>query len=436
MNDTIFAPATAPGRAGIAVVRVSGASAKDAVIAVTGAQPPEPRLAALRAFRDFEGETIDEGLVLWFAGPASFTGEDVVEFQLHGGRAIVERVLATLGRLPRMRMAERGEFTRRAVENGKLDLTRAEAIADLVDAETEAQRRQAFRQYEGGLYQMAEGWRGRLIKALAWAEAAIDFAEDEVPAEAWAEVEAAIRELYQEIQRLMDDGRRGEILREGVHITVIGPPNAGKSSFINALARRDVAIVSPIPGTTRDIVEARLDLGGYPVIVADTAGIRETDEIIEAEGVRRARTRSTQGDLTVLVLDGSLADPAAGLDPELVEGAALTLLNKSDLPWAGAHEGHRLSLTTGDGLAPAVSALTELVRNRIGTRDGVALTRERHRRAVSAAAEHLKRAETAGSPELISEDLRLALRAIGELTGRVDVEDLLDVVFRDFCIGK
>jgi tRNA modification GTPase len=429
MTDTIYALATAPGRAGSAV---------DAVRTLASYVPLIPYQASLHTFHDFEGETIDRGLLLWFAGPASFTGEDVAEFHVHGGRAIASAMLGTLSKVKGLRMAERGEFTRRAVENGKLDLTRAEAIADLVEAETEAQRKQAAAQYEGSLYQLAEGWRARLIKALAWAEAAIDFAEDEVPETAALEVEAAIKDILAEMQALLRDGRRGEILREGLHLTVIGPPNAGKSSLLNALARRDVAIVSEIPGTTRDVIEARLDLHGYPVIVADTAGLRETGETIEAEGVRRARARADSGDLVLLLVDGSVAEPFAGVDADLQERADLTVWNKADLPWPEERaDALHLSLKTGEGLNAVVGTLGELAEERLFQRQGEpALTRERHREAVATASEALERALAGNSAELLAEDLRLALRGIGRLTGQVDVEELLDVIFRDFCIGK
>jgi tRNA modification GTPase len=434
--DTIFALATAPGRAGIAVVRVSGPAAAQAVGTLTGSDPPTHRAAALRTLNSFDSETIDEGLVLWFEGPASFTGEDVAEFHVHGGPAIIGTLLENLGRVDGLRLAERGEFTRRAVENGKLDLTRAEAIADLVEAETEAQRKQAVQQYGGSLYELAEEWRSRLVKALAWAEAFIDFAEDEVPEKAGAEVREATTQILKEMQALMADGRRGEILREGLHLTVVGPPNAGKSSLINALTQRDVAIVSDIPGTTRDVIEARLDLGGYPVIVADTAGLRPTTEAIESEGVRRAKARADTGDMTLVLLDGSETDPTAGIDPSLLAKADFIVWNKADLPWPEPRIGLQLSLRTGQGLDFIVETIAAGAKDRLAKTESAVLTRARHREAVADATTALKRSLESTSPELMAEDLRLALRAIGRLTGQVDVEDLLDVIFRDFCIGK
>lgn len=435
MADTIYALATAPGRAGVAVIRISGSQTARAIEALTRLPLPKPRSASLRRFVDFDDETIDEGLLLWFPAPASFTGEDVAELHVHGGRAIVERLFGALTRVPGLRLAARGEFTRRAVEKGKLDLTRAEAIADLVDAETEAQRRQAVALYDGGLYELAEGWRAELIKALAWAEASIDFAEDEVPDSVVNAVEAGARQILEQMQQLLSDGRRGEILREGFHLTVIGPPNAGKSSLINALARRDIAIVSEIPGTTRDVIEARLDLNGYPVIVADTAGLRPAAEAIEAEGVRRAEARARVGDATLLLLDGTSMEPFAGISEDIRAHADLVFWNKADLAWRVAREGHRMSLKTGEGIDSLVESIVNLASQKMG-RDGSLLTRARHREAISEAGDALGRALRAESPELKAEDLRLSLRAIGRLTGQVDVEDLLDVIFRDFCIGK
>ena len=320
---TIYALASAPGRAGVAVVRVSGAGAKDALVALAGDLPP-PRMATLRTLRH-AGAEIDRALVLWFPGPQSFTGEDVAEFHTHGGRAVRESLFAALGDLG-ARPAGPGEFSRRAVEHGRFDLTRAEAIADLVEAETPAQLRQALRQYDGALAALYEGWGGRLLAALAHAEAAIDFSDDGVGGEEFAAARTAAAEIIKEIQAHMNDGRRGEALREGLRLAIVGPPNAGKSSLINALAQRDAAIVSDIPGTTRDVIELRLNLGGYLVHVADTAGLREASNAIEAEGVRRALAKAETSDLVLLLLDGTVpyTDQIA-LTPDLV------VWNKRDL---------------------------------------------------------------------------------------------------------
>ncbi|HEX4271599.1 MAG TPA: tRNA uridine-5-carboxymethylaminomethyl(34) synthesis GTPase MnmE, partial [Rhizomicrobium sp.] len=384
MTSAIFALASAAGRAGVAVVRLSGPDAGAIVQVLAGPLPP-PRLASLRRLVH-EGREIDHALVLWFPGPASFTGEDVAEFHIHGGRAVREALFLALSALG-ARPAEPGEFSRRAVENGKLDLTRAEAIADLVDAETPAQLRQALRQHDGALADLYEGWRSRLIAALGRAEAAIDFSDDGVGEVEFAAARAAADEIIKEIQEHMNDAGRGESLREGLRLTILGPPNAGKSSLINALARRGVAIVSDIPGTTRDVVEARLDLGGYLLQVADTAGVRDTADVIEAEGVRRALSHAASG-MTLLLLDGSLADPRKGLPADL-PAPDLIVWNKSDL--GGRQDGISISLKTGDGVSALVKLLQQKVQQRLESKDGAPLlTRPRHRHALNEALGHLR----------------------------------------------
>ncbi|HWA91288.1 MAG TPA: tRNA uridine-5-carboxymethylaminomethyl(34) synthesis GTPase MnmE [Rhizomicrobium sp.] len=422
--DTIYALSSAPGRAGVAVVRVSGPDAARAVEGLTGRPAPPPRQAALRRIGG-----VDRGLVLFFAGPASFTGEDMAEFHVHGGRAVVEALLEALRRFGRP--AEPGEFTRRAVANGKLDLTQAEAIADLIEAETEAQRRQALRQYDGALSALYEGWRAALIRAGAWAEAAIDFSDEELPEDTIAQTRAAVADIAAEIRKHLDDQGRGERLRDGLHIAVVGPPNAGKSSLVNALARRAVAIVAETAGTTRDVIEVRMDLGGYLVTIADTAGLRETSDAIEAEGVRRALARAEAADLVLLLLDAN-ADAAP---PDI--RADLVVWNKSDLKRRS--DGLSLSLKTGEGLDALLARLTAMIRDRLDAPgEAPALTRKRHRYALEEALRALDGALVAPAvrPELLAEEIRLALRALGRITGRVDIEELLDVVFKDFCIGK
>jgi tRNA modification GTPase len=432
MNPAIFALASAAGRSGVAVVRLSGPGTGTMLEVLAGPLPPS-RQAVLRRLVH-QGREIDHALLLWFPGPGSFTGEDVAEFHIHGGRAVREALFSALSALG-ARAAEPGEFSRRAVENGKLDLTRAEAIADLVDAETPAQLRQALRQHNGALADLYEGWRTRLIAALGRAEAAIDFADDGVGEAEFAAAKSAAKKIIEEIQEHMNDAGRGESLREGLRLTILGPPNAGKSSLINALARRDVTIVSDIPGTTRDVVEARLDLGGYLLQVADTAGVRQTADAIEAEGVRRALSHAAGG-MTLLLLDGSLADPRAGLPADLPE-PDLIVWNKSDL--GTRRDGISISLKTGDGVSELIKMLQQKVQHKLESKDGAPLlTRPRHRHALTEALGHLQHglATPDEQPELLAEDLRLAMRAIGRITGQVDVEELLDFVFRDFCIGK
>ncbi|HEX6977716.1 MAG TPA: tRNA uridine-5-carboxymethylaminomethyl(34) synthesis GTPase MnmE [Alphaproteobacteria bacterium] len=453
---TIFAMATAAGRAGVAVVRISGPAAGAALCALLGrrARLPQPRRATRRTFVDpASGEAIDDGLALWFPGPRSFTGEDVAELHVHGSRAVLAALLDALGRLPGLRLAEAGEFTRRAFDAGKLDLAQVEGLADLVAAETDAQRRQARRQLDGALGRLTESWRARLLRALAHAEAEIDFPDEDLPGGLISALVPDLERLAGEIRVHLADDRRGERLREGFSIAILGPPNAGKSSLLNALARREAAIVSAHAGTTRDVIEVQLDLGGYPVIVADTAGIRALSEsaadahaAIEREGIRRALARAEAADLRIVVLDATAGEPDESL-VRLIDAESVVVLNKIDIaPHAEPIvPGHmwRVSVRTGEGLDALVAALTDIVARRLAMEDGAApvITRARHRAALEACAESLDRALAAvqghaGAPELFAEDLRLAARALGRITGRVGVEDVLDVVFREFCIGK
>ncbi|MDQ2102946.1 tRNA uridine-5-carboxymethylaminomethyl(34) synthesis GTPase MnmE [Azospirillum isscasi] len=443
MIPTIFALATAPGRAGVAVVRVSGPASGDALVALTGKALPAPRMAKLVRLRDpTSGEALDDALVLRFTAPRSFTGEDVVELHLHGGRAVVAGVVEALSALPGLRVAEPGEFTRRAFENGKLDLTEAEAVADLVDAETSAQRRQALRQMEGALGQLYDGWRERLTRSLAHIEADIDFPDEDLPSGVSDAARPVLSALATEIDAHLDDRGRGERLREGLHIAIVGAPNAGKSSLLNALARREAAIVSARAGTTRDVIEVHLDLGGYPVVLADTAGLREAaaDEV-EEEGIRRALDRAARADVKVAVFDATalpVLDPAT---VALVDKDTVVVLNKTDLADAavakvGEWEAVAVSARTGSGLPALERRLTAFSADRLAGSGAPALTRARHRSALEECRDALRRALTAPLPELMAEDVRLASRALGRITGRVDVEDLLDVIFRDFCIGK
>jgi len=447
--STIFALSTAPGRAGVAVVRVSGPNAGPALCAITGrASVPPPRRAVRARFQDpATGEPLDDGLVLFFPGPASFTGEDVAEFQGHGGRATVRALLDALAALPGLAPAEPGAFTRRAFDAGTLDLTAVEGLADLIDAETAAQRKQALRQMDGALARLTDGWRDRLVHALAHLEATIDFSDEDLPEALLPDLLADVAALADAIAGHLAAPPRGERLRAGVHVAVLGPPNAGKSSLVNALAKRDAAIVSAIAGTTRDVVEVHLDLDGVPVVLADTAGLRESADVIEQEGVRRAQARAQAADLRLLLLDGGAADP---MDAAVADLAAdpdvLVVLNKTDLRGANGApvslpDGRRplgLSLATGAGFEAVMAALTLRVRDltEAGAEASVPLTRARHRHALAETHAALTRALDAPLPELVAEDLRLAARALGRLTGRVDVEDLLDVIFRDFCIGK
>jgi len=445
-SATIYALATAPGVAGIAVIRVSGPDAGKALEAMTGEQVA-PRFARRVKITDpITSETIDDGLVLWFPGPASFTGENVCELHVHGGHAVVQGVLEGLGGVSGLRLAEAGEFTRRAFENGKMDLTAAEGLADLVAAETAAQRKQALRQLDGELGRIYEAWRERLLAALAHREANIDFSDEDLPNGIDSAADAELAGIEQEIGRHLADNRRGERLRSGLLIAIIGPPNAGKSSLLNQLARRDAAIVSEVAGTTRDVIEVHLDLGGFPVIVADTAGLREGGEAIEAEGVRRAHAKAENADLRLAVFDGAIWPDTDPMTAALVDNDTVVAVNKADLGGlaapldVGGQKALAISAQTGDGIDDLLDAIDGRVRGMINVSATPALTRLRHRDALeechAALGRFLGATERDKTPELAAEDLRLAARALGRITGRVDVDDVLDVIFRDFCIGK
>ncbi|WP_198372483.1 tRNA uridine-5-carboxymethylaminomethyl(34) synthesis GTPase MnmE [Roseomonas rosulenta] len=436
-TDTIFALASGAGRAAVAVLRVSGAQSGTIVAAMAGGLP-HPRRASLRRLRDpASGEVLDEALVLWFPGPASYTGEDSAELHLHGGPAVIAAVGTTLVALG-ARPAEPGEFTRRAFLNERMDLTAAEGIADLIAAETEAQRRQALRQAGGALARLLESWTKRLTRLLAHQEAAIEFADEDLPSDLGASAQAGAAALRTEIEVHLADAGQGERLREGVVVAILGAPNAGKSSLLNALAGREAAIVSARAGTTRDVVEVRLVLAGIPVTLADTAGLREAADEIEQEGIRRARRRAEEADLVIAVFAADIAPDAPTL--AWVTPGALVLANKVDLAPAPVMIGGvaplPVSARTGEGLEALRTRLGAEAVRLAGAGDAAVLTRPRHRAALSEAATWLAEAEAADLPELVSEALRAALRAIGRLSGRVGVEDILDVVFGEFCIGK
>jgi tRNA modification GTPase len=511
-RETIYALSSGRPPVAIAVIRISGPRAGAALQALTG-KLPSPRQAAFARVRDpASSALIDEALALWFPGPRSETGEDIAELQLHGGRAVIAAVLAALSRVEGLRPAEAGEFTRRAFENGKLDLTAVEGLADLVAAETEGQRRQALRQLQGALRVPAEAWREKLIKALALVEARIDFSDEaDVPENLLAPALAMAGSLADEIAGALADGQRGERLREGLVVAIAGPPNAGKSTLLNRLAKREAAIVSPYAGTTRDVIEVHLDLGGWPVTLLDTAGIRETEDPVELEGVKRARARAETADLVLWMVEAGspLHHPEAlgpkpsskpsskpnlgGLpskndentlkspenhqkqpeiwlirnkidllketkqnnEPErqnnqnneavsslikpLENMVKEELTHKNELTITKNELEYNISATTGEGLGPLLARLASHAESFLAGAESALVTRGRHRRVLGDALAALKRAQTpavASHEDLLAEELRIASRALGRLTGRVDVEDVLDVIFRDFCIGK
>ncbi len=452
-RPTIFALSSGRPPAAIAVVRVSGPRAGAALAKLIG-RVPEPRQATLTRVRDpATGEAIDEAVVLWFPAPRSETGEDTAELQLHGGHAVIAGVLDALGRIEDCRPAEAGEFTRRAFEHGRLDLTAVEGLADLVAAETPAQRRQAFRQLKGLIGDRAEAWRRALIEAQALVEAGIDFSDEaDLPKNLLDAALHAVQQLRSEIAAALADGGRGERLRDGLVVAIAGPPNAGKSTLLNRLARREAAIVSPYPGTTRDVIEVHFDLGGYPVTLLDTAGIRDSTDPVEQEGVRRARAGAASADLVLWVTDISAAGVIVdNSDRNTFKSGTWMIRNKVDLAVdklcincesesdISSPMTFSISAATGAGADALLAALAAFAQSYFSATEPAVVTRARHRRALEETVAALDRAlaeRGSGRDELIAEELRGAATTLGRLTGRVDVEDILDVIFRDFCIGK
>ncbi|HLC09262.1 MAG TPA: tRNA uridine-5-carboxymethylaminomethyl(34) synthesis GTPase MnmE [Methyloceanibacter sp.] len=434
--DTICALASGAGRAAIAVIRISGPATGEVLRALCGL--PEARHASLRTMRDPRtGTLLDRGLVLWFPAPSSFTGEDMAELHVHGGRAVVAGVLDAVLSIDGVRLAEPGEFALRAFENGKLDLTEVEGLADLINAETDAQTRQALAQAGGSLRTLYEGWRHRLLRAQALTEAGLDFADEaDVTAKVATNADAVVAELIGQIAPHLAD-RRGERLRDGLHVVIAGAPNAGKSSLLNALARRDVAIVSEEAGTTRDIIEVHLDLDGLPVILTDTAGLRRAGGKLEVEGIRRALARAEAADLILWLIDTT--KPVSAPPDALTRGQApiLPVRNKIDLAPVSAAEGVSLSAKTGGGIDTLVAELKARAHESLAAgSESPVVTRARHRAELEAALVALERFRTAGAPELKAEELRIAARHLGRLTGRVDVDEVLGAIFSEFCIGK
>ena len=449
-EQTIFALSSGRPPSAIAIVRVSGPQARVVLTGLAG-KLPAPRMATRALLRDEDQQPIDDAVTLWFPGPASATGEDVAEFHVHGGRAVVAGLFAALSDFAELRAAEPGEFTRRGFENGKLDLTEAEGLDDLIHADTDRQRRQALRQLKGLLGDRARNWRDQIIEASALIEAGIDFSDEgDVPTELIAPAAAKTKALLGEIEEVLAAQGRSERLRDGLVVAIAGPPNVGKSTLMNMLARREVAIVSPHAGTTRDVIEVQLDLDGYPVTVIDTAGIRETDDPVEQEGVRRARARAAQADLVLWMSDAQHDER-----PQQGEAPVWRVRNKVDLDTAGADRADdrepaeilgqgrdsrdlRISASRGDGIAELIAAIVGFAENYFGSDDGGLIGRERQRKLLQQTAASLRRSLTAlgEGEELAAEDLRMAAYSLGRLLGRVDVEDILDVIFREFCIGK
>ena len=433
-DDTIFANASGYGRAAVCLIRISGPKSQLILETMAGGVPA-PRRAVVRVLRELgTGEALDQALVLWMPGPGSFTGEDQAELHIHGGLATRAAVLRALSALEDCRPAEAGEFTRRAFLNGRMDLSQVEGLADVIDAETEAQRRQALLQLEGRLGQAAEGWRDSILQVLALLEASLDFSDEgDVPADLEADILRRLGLIEGDLSGVLAN-RSGERLREGLSVVLAGPPNAGKSTLLNALARRDVAIVSPVAGTTRDIIEVHCDLGGLPVIVADTAGLRESGDAIEQEGVSRARARAQDADLVLWLI------PPEGPETEAPPARRLLRVGtKADLGRSRPGCDLMVAAASGEGIPELIERLASEAESALGGGDAI-VTRERHRKALERAHASVVRAremlENAGPLELAAEEVRLASRAVGEITGRVDVEHVLDRLFSSFCIGK
>ncbi|TKT71263.1 tRNA uridine-5-carboxymethylaminomethyl(34) synthesis GTPase MnmE [Afipia massiliensis] len=438
-DQTIFALSSGRAPSAIAIIRVSGPQTRTAVERLCG-KLPAPRLAQFATLRDLDGSALDESVTLWFPGPHSATGEDVAEFHVHGGRAVITAMFDALGAIDGLRPAEPGEFTRRAFENGKLDLTEAEGLDDLIHADTDRQRRQALRHLKGLLGAKAESWRQRIIEASALIEAGIDFSDEgDVSTELVAPALRKITALKSEIEETLISSAQSERLREGLTVAIAGPPNAGKSTLLNRLARRDAAIVSPHAGTTRDVIEVHLDLDGYPVTLIDTAGVRDTHDPVEQEGVRRARDRARTSDLVLWLVDAN-DNSALPLKNEGDHAPVWIVRNKVDLVGGdgAARAQFDISASRGDGVSELVAALVTYARDYFGSGEMALVSRARHRtllRETVAALERAGRSADKGD-ELLAEELRIAIHSLGRLTGRVDVEDILDVIFREFCIGK
>lgn len=441
-TDTIFALSSGRGRSGVAVIRLSGPDARAALEAMAG-PAPDARQAVLRKLIDPDGgELLDEALVLRFDAPSSFTGEDVVELHVHGGPAVIEGVVTALGRIDGLRAAEAGEFARRAFDNDKLDLTEVEGLADLIEAETQAQRRQALHQSGGGLRVLCDAWREQVIHASSLVEAALDFSDEaDVPDLVDRQARSVVEDLISSLTRHLESASKGERLREGLQVVLAGAPNAGKSSLLNALSQRDVAIVSDEPGTTRDAIEVHLDLGGYPVTLIDTAGLRDSTGEIEIEGMRRTRARAGSADLVLWLVDAGAPqwEPPENLT-EAAPGIIL-VLNKIDLGKPDQHpsrEVMEISARTGAGLDDLVAKLAIEAAEGVDAGEPAMVTRARQRLELETCQEALLAflAGKSSELELRAEDLRVAAFALGRLSGRVDVEDVLDRIFGDFCIGK
>ena len=442
---TIYALSTGPGIAGVAVIRVSGSNSAEVVKKITGLKLPPPRVATLSKFnKNGTKELIDEGVIIWFPAPNSYTGEDLAEFHVHGSRAVINAMHSTISKVKKCRLAEPGEFTKRAFQNGKINLLKAESIADLVSSETEIQRKQALKIMGGKSSDKFNSWRGKLLKTLSHIEAKIDFPDENLPQNIISEIKKTSNNVLKEIKKTLNDQKVGERIREGFKIAILGPPNSGKSSLLNYLSKRDVAIVSEIAGTTRDVIETHLNLNGYPVIVSDTAGIRSSKNEIEKKGIKIALNRAEDADLKLVIVSAKNADFTKVLKGLLTKNAIL-VVNKSDLIKGKLNSKFKkyehvlISIKKDLNLNKLITKIKSKLKNRFTTAEDILITRERHRQSLMNCLQHLEKFRKNKSVQdfdKAAEDLRLATRHLGMIVGKVDVEELLDSIFNDFCIGK
>jgi len=442
---TIYALSSGPGVSGVAVIRVSGENTPEVIKKLTGAKLPIPRVATLKKFNKNGGkELIDEGVIIWFPGPNSYTGEDLAEFHVHGSRAVVSAMHSAISKVKNCRLAEPGEFTKRAFQNGRINLLKAESVADLISSETEIQRKQALKIMSGKSSEKFNFWRKELLKILSHVEAKIDFPEEDLPKNIIKEIQKTSNKILNEIKKTLNDQKVGERIREGFKIAIVGPPNSGKSSLLNYLSKRDVAIVSEIAGTTRDVIETHLNLDGFPVIASDTAGIRSAKNEIERKGIKIALKRAEDADLRVIIVSSKNTD-LTGILKGLLTKNAILVINKSDLLKGKLNSKFKkyehvlISIKKDSNLNKLISKIKSKLKNKFTTREDILITRERHRQNLINCVQHLEKFEKKKSArdfDKAAEDLRLATRHLGMIVGKVDVEELLGSIFNDFCIGK
>ena len=442
---TIFALSSGPGISGVAVIRISGDNTAHVIKQITGENLPAPRVATLRHFNKINSnELIDEGVLIWFPAPNSYTGEDLAEFHVHGSRAVVKAMHSAISKIKNCRLAEPGEFTKRAFQNGRINLLKAESIADLISSETEIQRKQAIKIMSGKSSDQFNSWREKLLKALSHIEAKIDFPDEDLPKNIINEIQKTSNNVLKEIKKTLNDQKVGERIREGFKIAILGPPNSGKSSLLNYLSKRDVAIVSEIAGTTRDVIETHLNLDGYPVIVSDTAGIRSSKNEIEKKGIKIALKRAEDADLKLVIVSAKNVD-FSGVFKKLLTKNAILVVNKSDLVKGKSnsklkkYEHVLISIKKDLNLNKLITKIKSKLKNKFTTTEDILITRERHRQNLINCVQHLEKFQKKKSAQdfdKAAEDLRLATRHLGMIVGKVDVEELLGSIFNDFCIGK